>query len=125
MPKIEELNANELKTLIADAKKQLEERARLDMVALQLEKIFAKHKLKRAEIAQVMKLVAQGGNGRRPHPPAKRAKTQRAKIAAKYKNPESGETWTGRGRSPKWVSAILAREAISIEQFKSSERFRI
>lgn len=23
--------------------------------------------------------------------------------AAKYKNPETGETWTGRGRSPRWL----------------------
>lgn len=30
-------------------------------------------------------------------------------IAAKYKNPENPlETWTGRGRKPKWVSDALA-----------------
>lgn len=26
-----------------------------------------------------------------------------AKVAAKYKNPETGETWTGRGKPPKWI----------------------
>lgn len=25
------------------------------------------------------------------------------KVAAKYKNPETGETWTGRGIAPKWI----------------------
>lgn len=29
------------------------------------------------------------------------------KVAAKYKNPVSGETWTGRGRRPAWVVAAL------------------
>jgi DNA-binding protein H-NS len=26
------------------------------------------------------------------------------KVAAKYRNPETGETWTGRGRPPRWIS---------------------
>jgi len=25
-------------------------------------------------------------------------------VAAKYRNPETGETWTGRGKAPKWIS---------------------
>jgi len=30
-------------------------------------------------------------------------------VAPKYQNPEnSSETWTGRGRKPKWVEAALA-----------------
>jgi DNA-binding protein H-NS len=24
-------------------------------------------------------------------------------VAVQFKNPESGETWTGRGRSPRWL----------------------
>lgn len=30
------------------------------------------------------------------------------KVAPKYRNTETGETWTGRGRQPKWVEAALA-----------------
>lgn len=30
------------------------------------------------------------------------------KVAPKYRNAETGETWTGRGRQPKWVEAALA-----------------
>lgn len=25
------------------------------------------------------------------------------KVAPKYKNPQTGETWTGRGKAPKWI----------------------
>lgn len=25
------------------------------------------------------------------------------KVAPKYKNPSTGETWTGRGKAPKWI----------------------
>ena len=33
----------------------------------------------------------------------------RAPVAAKYRNPESGETWSGRGRAPKWLSEVEAK----------------
>lgn len=26
-----------------------------------------------------------------------------SKVAPKYRNPETGETWTGRGKAPKWI----------------------
>lgn len=36
-----------------------------------------------------------------------KAKTTRAKVAPKYRNPANAqETWTGRGRSPVWVKAL-------------------
>lgn len=37
------------------------------------------------------------------------ASKPRKAVAAKYANPENpAETWTGRGRKPKWVEAALA-----------------
>lgn len=30
------------------------------------------------------------------------------KVAPKYRNPDSGETWTGRGLQPKWLKAALS-----------------
>ncbi|NCX90532.1 MAG: H-NS histone family protein [Rhodobacteraceae bacterium] len=37
-----------------------------------------------------------------------KAKKPRRKVAPKYKNPENGsETWTGRGRQPRWVASAL------------------
>ncbi|AJC19689.1 H-NS family nucleoid-associated regulatory protein [Pandoraea pulmonicola] len=32
-----------------------------------------------------------------------RRRAARAQIAPKYMNPTTGETWSGRGRAPKWV----------------------
>jgi len=29
--------------------------------------------------------------------------TKGTKVAAKYKNPVTGETWTGRGKAPRWL----------------------
>jgi DNA-binding protein H-NS len=33
----------------------------------------------------------------------RRRAAARAPLAAKYMNPATGETWSGRGRAPKWV----------------------
>ncbi|MEF7615970.1 H-NS histone family protein [Aquincola sp. MAHUQ-54] len=40
-------------------------------------------------------------------PSAPRAEGTR-KVAAKYRNGETGETWSGRGLQPKWLKAALA-----------------
>ena len=39
--------------------------------------------------------------------PNPRASTSGRKVAAKYRDPASGQTWTGRGLKPKWLSAAL------------------
>ena len=39
-----------------------------------------------------------------------------SKVAPKYRNAASGETWTGRGLQPKWLKAALAGGA-KLEEF--------
>ncbi|WP_141750786.1 MULTISPECIES: H-NS histone family protein, partial [Stenotrophomonas] len=35
------------------------------------------------------------------------------KVAPKYRNPaNSEETWTGRGRQPKWMALLVAKGAL-------------
>jgi DNA-binding protein H-NS len=36
------------------------------------------------------------------------AKRSGAKVAAKYRNAETGDTWSGRGLQPKWLKQALA-----------------
>jgi DNA-binding protein H-NS len=33
------------------------------------------------------------------------ARSPSGKVAPKYRNPTSGETWTGRGKAPKWIES--------------------
>ena len=48
-----------------------------------------------------------GRNG--PAKPARKTKTGTgAKVAAKYRNTSTGETWSGRGLQPRWLKAALA-----------------
>jgi DNA-binding protein H-NS len=40
----------------------------------------------------------------------------RGAVAAKYRNPETGETWAGRGLKPRWLTAAL-KAGKSLESF--------
>ena len=59
---------------------------------------------------------AKGGQGKAKSSPAKAtkaAKTPKARkasapVAAKYRGP-NGESWSGRGLMPKWLSALVAQ----------------
>ena len=39
---------------------------------------------------------------------AKKSKAAGKKVAAKYRNPATGDTWSGRGLKPKWLVAAMA-----------------
>lgn len=59
-------------------------------------------------------------------PESHESNTQGEKVPFKWFNPNNPQDkWTGRGMSPKWVSAILEKEGISLETFKKDERFII
>ena len=38
-------------------------------------------------------------------------------VAAKYRDPVSGKTWSGRGRRPTWIAAVEA-QGKSLDSFK-------
>jgi DNA-binding protein H-NS len=56
--------------------------------------------------------------GRKPGAPRKQAAPAPAKRAVppKYRHPETGDTWTGRGKPPRWIAAAEAQGA-SREEF--------
>ena len=52
--------------------------------------------------------------------------TGRRKMPAKFRNPQNPEeTWTGIGRSPKWVQAILSERGIDMAAFKAIPMYQI
>jgi DNA-binding protein H-NS len=56
-------------------------------------------------IAEIRAALLGGGKSRA----AKKKKTRRGrakrKVAAMYRNPKTGETWSGRGRPARWLAA--------------------
>jgi DNA-binding protein H-NS len=69
---------------------------------------------KAAAIAEIRSLMVEHGLTAvdlevkaAPSRPGKRSAPS-GKVAAKYRNTETGETWSGRGLKPKWLAAALA-----------------
>lgn len=80
--------------------------------SLEKQIIDAQREEKAAAIAQIRALMAQFGLtpadlGSRAVVAPKRSGST-GKVAAKYRNPATGDTWSGRGLQPKWLKAALA-----------------
>ena len=77
--------------------------AQLAVLQAQREKL-RQSELKEA-ISQARSLIAEYGLTSADVflPSRGRSSGNRAKVAAKYRDPASGATWTGRGKAPKWI----------------------
>ncbi len=63
-----------------------------------------------AAIAQVKALMAEHGltlADLSSRAPTTTARKPMGKVAAKYRNPATGDTWSGRGLKPNWLKAAL------------------
>jgi len=84
---------NELKAKAEDLMRQAEEARKAETAA-----VIAEIRKKMADYGITAKDLGGG---------AKKAKTHSV-VAAKYRNPTGGETWSGRGRTPKWLAVLEA-----------------
>jgi DNA-binding protein H-NS len=62
----------------------------------------------RREIERTLARIGEGG-GERAKPGRGRSSLKGVKVAPKYRNPQTGETWAGRGATPRWLRALLRR----------------
>ena len=85
----------------ADLEKQLQDARRSERagVIAQIKSLLAEHGLTVADLG--LKAGKPASTGTAP--------TAGRKVAPKYRNQATGETWTGRGLQPKWVQAAVAQ----------------
>ena len=111
---LERLDIEQLPELLAKAQSELasrEKQGRRDLRA-ELERRVAADGYKMADIF--------------PELGAASSSSSRRKRPAKYRDPQNPEqTWGGRGRTPKWVQAILDERGIDIAAFKSIPMYQI
>ncbi|MEJ7746569.1 MAG: H-NS histone family protein [Luteimonas sp.] len=110
------LSAKELQALINQAKKRkttLDKRKPIAAVRSKLTKLAA------AEGYSVAELFGGAATKVATRSPPRAARSPRTattkgrklgKVAPKYRNPDNGtETWSGRGKQPKWLAALTAQ----------------
>jgi DNA-binding protein H-NS len=103
---LSDYNLSELKGLQEEIEKEIKARQQQD-VAKAREQILA---IAQGLGVSVKELLANGG---------KKSESSGKKVQMQYQNPaDNGQTWTGRGRQPKWIAEGLASG-------KSLDGFRI
>ena len=109
---------------MSDLRELLERKATLEREAKQLdEQLAAARRAEKQEtISKIQAMMRDSGitvedlgGIRRVQSPAVRKTGIR--VAPKYRNADTGETWTGRGLQPKWVVAGLA-SGKTLDDFK-------
>ncbi|WP_373321143.1 H-NS histone family protein [Paraburkholderia flagellata] len=71
---------------------------------------MARHGL---SVADIERFIGKK-RGRKPGKGAKAAGAKRT-VAAKYADPKTGATWTGRGRAPAWIRDVKDRSKFLID----------
>ena len=118
IPLLEGLTVADLDRVIAEAERQRE--ARRDSGKKELVEEF---KAKAEAIGLSLEELI-GGSAHTGRPAPKTRKPQKGASAAsphvKYRNSDTGETWSGRGRMPKWM-ALAQERGRSREEFLTKE----
>ncbi|MCC7634058.1 H-NS family nucleoid-associated regulatory protein [Stenotrophomonas rhizophila] len=112
------LSAKELGALIKNAKKQqtiVAKRPAVTKVRAQLTKLAKAHGYSIEEVFGGT-APARGRAAKATKAPAK-AVRKLGKVAPKYRNPANPkETWTGRGKQPRWLAALTSKGK-KVEEF--------
>jgi DNA-binding protein H-NS len=110
---LENMSEPDLRQLIQNAQQVLDKR-----IAARTEETLREIRRMAEEIGLEVQVTKKGETvgtdgtkrGRKKAVPDEEAEKPRRTVAPKYRNPENpAETWTGRGREPKWFQAARAR----------------
>lgn len=95
----------------AELEKQISDtlRAERSGVINQIKSLMAEHGITLADLGTKPGRAAKGATAAAGTPATR-------KVAPKYRDPSTGETWSGRGLQPKWLKAAL-ETGRSLEEF--------
>jgi len=105
------LSAKELKSLIAQAEKQQAKVMTRPKAAAMRAKINKYVKDHGYTIEELYGDLSSPASGRTKKPSGRKpARSAGSKVAPKYRNPANpNETWSGRGRQPRWLAALVEK----------------
>ena len=124
MTTLKKLSAAQLNKIIDETQAELTRRKNIDAATVEIRSILKKYKIDFQDID--LNIIARSGgkSSKKKRAKVTKSRDQRSTVKAKYKDPNSAATWTGRGRTPAWVHGICQNEGIDIDGFKRDDRFR-
>ena len=130
MPKLSKLSKAQLDKMLLDTQAELSRREGVTKAEKEIKAILKKYSINIGDI-DLASLRSNAESSRKGKVGAKKkaksagGKDNRASVAAKFKSLDGSQTWTGRGRAPKWVVSLCEREGMSVDAFKEDVRFLI
>jgi DNA-binding protein H-NS len=130
MSKLSKLTKTQLDKMLSDTQAELSRREGVTKAEKEIWAILKKYSINIGDI-DLATLRSNADGSRKGKAGAKRKAKRaggidnRASVAAKFKSLDGSETWTGRGRAPKWVISQCESEGMSVEAFKEDARFLI
>ena len=130
MPKLSKLTRTQLDKMLLDAQAELNRREGVTKAEKEIRAILKKYSITIGDI-DLSALRSSTDTSRKGKAGAKKkakgasGKDNRASVAAKFKSLDGSQTWTGRGRAPKWVIGQCESEGMSVDAFKEDAQFLI
>jgi len=124
MKALNTLSAAQLNKIIDETQAELTRRKNVDAATVEIRSVLKKYKIDFQDIDLNIITRTSGKSGSKKRTKMIKSRDQRGTVKAKYKDPNSAATWTGRGRTPSWVQGICQNEGIDIDGFKKDSRFR-
>ena len=115
----------ELKKLMKDAETELAKRQLLKKTLSDIEKLIAKRKLSFSDILNSCGsrkdfIILSSKNEKS----TSRKHSANQRVPMKYQSLDGAYSWSGRGRTPRWVQAVCEKHNLTISEFKLSDEFR-
>lgn len=107
------MKTKELKDLITKTEQELRRREKYETAAKSIVAILKKNKVSYND-KNLVELIDD--NFKKP---------RRRKVEAKYQDPETKKTWSGRGLMPLWVREVCERDNVTADDFKLAEKYRV
>ena len=124
MTTLKKLSAAQLNRIIDETQAELTRRKNIDAATVEICSILKKYKIDFKDIDLSTTTKTGGKISIKKRAKVTKLRDQRSTVKAKYRDPNSAATWTGRGRTPAWVQGICQNEGIDIDGFKKDDRFR-
>ena len=123
MPKLSKLTKLQLDKMLSETQAELSRRESLAKAEKEIKAILKKYSINIGDID--LSALRSSANSSRKGKAGANKKAKGSTVTAKFKSPDGSETWTGRGRPPKWAVSLCEREGMSVKAFKEDARFII
>ena len=124
MTTLKKLSTAQLNRIIYETQEELTRRKNIDSATVEIRSILKKYKIDFQDIDLSTTTKTGGKISIKKRAKVTKFRDKRSTVKAKYRDPNSAATWTGRGRTPAWVQGICQNEGIDIDGFKKDDRFR-